>query len=191
MALQKYLLSIAVLAITPSIAIADGSASSRVTLKGTAEEVCVMPPPRATGSANASFDGETATISDLIDDATATVNPFSLQITYSGVMCNYNATVSLTSMRGGLQQIDGERNVAASSGTMLTEIDYVASISWGSVQTPALETAAHSGSARVDAVAGGANLADLILTVAAAKGETPVLLGTYEDTLIINIGPNP
>ncbi|MBC7869813.1 MAG: hypothetical protein H7Y09_03160 [Chitinophagaceae bacterium] len=181
----------AVMVASAAPAFGDSSGSSRITIRGTAEQVCVMPPPRSTGASNAAFDGDVATISDLIDDGTATVNPFSLQITYTNVMCNYNASVSLTSTRGGLQQIDGEQNVVSSSGALLNEIDYTAQLTWGGMALPVLDTTSLSGTGRVESLAGGANAADLVLTITAAKGDTPVLLGNYEDTLIINIGANP
>ena len=172
----------------PAEARAQDSATAQFTLTGTAIPVCNLPAPVTTGAAaNATFASNTITLTQFIDPQTALVNQSNLTVQFPNTLCNYNATVTLSSKNGGMVAGNGSV-IAGGSGTFLTKVPYTASASWGSFSL-ALDTSALSGAAAaVSKQTGGANSGNLLLTFATQASAAPVAQGTYQDVLTIKIG---
>ena len=106
---------------------------------------------------------------------------------FPNTLCNYNATITLSSKNGGMVASNG--SVIAADRDVLDEGSfYTASASWGSFSL-ALDTSALSGaSAAVSKQTGGANSGNLLLNFATQASAAPVAQGTYQDVLTIKIG---
>lgn len=169
---------------------AESDASMEFTIKGTAEKVCIMPSPSQTGGNNAGLNGQIIEIDDMINDANASLNQASITITFEDVMCNYAAEVVLKSLNGGMIRTSNTDVVpVGDSGNFIDEIDYNVVAHWGSLTLPDFSTAKQSDNYSVTMNAGGANKADLVLDIMINEVSDPVLLGQYQDDLIIEVGP--
>jgi hypothetical protein len=168
-----------------------GSASTQITLTGVAPNVCSLPAPNASGAAtNATFSNNTVSFTQFLDPLTALVNPSTISLTFAGTMCNYNATVSLSSKNGGLVASDAS-SVLSDAGTFLQKVPYTASVNWGRMSVLMLDTSATGTvGAIVSRPAGGANAADLVLSLTTSKSQLPVVSGTFTDIVTIKVSPS-
>lgn len=172
----------------PGEAIAKDSASARITMTGIAKSVCRLPSPSASNMNNASFDGTKIFIAELLDEETATVKASEVAITFPGVLCNYNAYLTLTSTNRGMIRTAGTDAALTGSGTFLDRLHYQIAVTWGSVKMNNFDTELLGADGKIVAQAGGANASDLYMKISMPKGNTPVLAGTYTDNVDINLG---
>jgi len=179
------LLSAAVL-FTAGVAKAADNASGELQIRGTAARVCQMPDPTAVNSGNASVQSMTVTVNDLINQQDATIQAWQASLIYTGVMCNYGATLSLRSLNGGMT-ISGPA-VQPVTGTFLTKVNYTAIAKWGNLPDLTLDTAA-KGTDPVSLQLLGSARADLLINLQTPASTTPLVEGLYTDTLIIKVGP--
>ncbi len=139
----------------------------------------------ATYSPTGSVAGGTVDFSSAIDSQRATLKDSSVQLTFSGSRCNYNAHVSIQSKSGGMLKTSGS---SAASGGFLNRIDYTALLSFCNTQVQ-LSTQTDGSTAQVtQCTLDGLNLSDLLLTISTTAGNTPLLAGHYEDILTVQIG---
>jgi hypothetical protein len=183
----------ALTALQPATAAADSEASMSFTIQGTAEQVCIMPDPTQSNASNASFGtGNTITVDEVIDDSDGTLNDASLKLSFKDVMCNYPARVVLRSEQGALVRTTNTDVTAVSgSGQFKEEIDYRVIGNWGSVSFPEFSTADGGPGYSVEVQASGANKADMNLDFIIDGSDEPVLLGSYKDTFVIEVGISP
>ena len=177
------------LMITPSLrAYAQDLASAQFTVTGTAIPVCNLPAPVTAGTAmNATFASNTITLPQFIDPQTALVNQSNLTVQFPNTLCNYNATVTLSSKNGGMIASNASA-IAGGSGTFLQKVPYTVAASWGNFSL-SLDTTALSGASNaVSKQTGGANAGNLALTFATQASAIPVAQGTYQDVLTIKVG---
>lgn len=179
------LLSAAVFFAASSANAAD-NASGELQLRGTSVRVCQMPDPTAVNSGNASVQSMTITVNDLINQQDATIQAWQASLIYSGVMCNYGATLSLRSLNGGMT-LTGPA-VQPVGGTFLSKVDYTATAKWGNQPNLTLDTAAN-GTDPVSLQLSGAAKADLLINLQTPASTTPLVEGLFQDTLIIKVGP--
>ena len=172
----------------PSGAIAKDSASARITMTGNAKSVCRLPSPSASNASNASFDGSKIVIGELLDEETATVKASEVAITFPGVLCNYNANLTVTSTNRGMTRTAGTDVALTGSGTFLDRLHYQIAVSWGSVKIDNFDTALLLSDGKIVRESGGANASDLYMKISMPKGNAPVLAGTYTDNIDINLG---
>ena len=167
---------------------ASDSATTQFTITGTAPNICSLPAPQTTGTANnATFASNTVNITQLVNPTTALVVPSSLALQFPNTLCNYNATVSLQSKSGGLISSGGS-TIASGSGTFLQNVPYTVTASWGSFNLT-LDTSKLSGSSMTaSSQTGGAIAGNLTLTFATQASALPVLQGAYQDTVTFKIG---
>lgn len=174
-------------ALAPQANAASDRASSSFTLKGEAKPVCVMPAPRAAGSGVTYNEG--VIIFDEFLQPDLTLNAGTVTITFPATMCNYNTMLSLTTASGAMRNRDPAATVAGDANSFLTEVDYTASLTWGSVSMPVLDTSQLGAGAAVEKIVGGANVGDLTLTIKTEGGTVPVVRGLYDDVITLDIGP--
>ena len=179
---KSLLLALALFGV-PGQAGADQSSSTQISITGVAWPVCQLPSPKAAGSSYASFDNSTVTFTQFLDPQTALVQPSNITLRFAGAMCNYNANVSLSSKNGGLVS-SSTPTALSGAGSFLQIVPYTVTAAWGTVGVT-LDT---STGTSATAPAGGANAADLTLTIATQKSALPVMQGVYQDTLIVKIG---
>ena len=159
------------------------SASMSFSVTGNAVPVCVLGAMSAGGGANnATFSTNQISLTTFIDPSTALVNASAMTLQTSNAMCNYNAYVTLTSQNGGLTSSNASGVV---SGTFLTSVPYTVTAQWGSLNV-ILDTT--NNNKKVQVPVGGANVGSLSLTFATQKSSTPVVQGTYQDTVTLTIG---
>jgi hypothetical protein len=163
------------------------SASGELQIQGVAQPVCLMPDPTAVNSGNASVQSMTVTVNNLIDQQTARIQAWQASLNYPGVMCNYGATLSLRSLNGGMKPVGP--TLTAVGGTFLTQANYTATATWGTLPNLVLNTASN-GTDPVSLVSPGPNLADLLVSIQSPASTSPLSEGTYQDTLIIKVGPS-
>lgn len=163
------------------------SGSSELSLEGTAKRVCRMPDPSNEGSgSNTAVQSVNITVANLINEQDATLLPWQANLRYADVMCNYGASLRLKSVRGGLKIVG---NVATPvGGNFLTHVDYTATATWGAV-TPLILNTAVQQDQEVMVVVPGANKADLVLQLQSPGSTLPVVEGSFQDTLILAVGP--
>jgi hypothetical protein len=169
-----------------SSAQASDTASTEFEITGTAPPVCRFSQHTTPNAQNASLDGTMIEINQLLDEINATVKQSKLELTFPNVMCNYNAYLVVSSANGGMQRDQGSDIAVADSGSFLDHVDYKVAAVWGSVAIEDLDTSTGQKSAWKEA--GGANSADLIVTVTTDQGTVPVYQGHYSDTLTIKVG---
>lgn len=189
---MKYL-SLILLSLTSSVlcgmepAKAADSASGELQLRGTAPRVCQMPDPTAVNSGNASVQSMTVTVNNLVNQQDSTIQAWQASLSYAGVMCNYSATLSLRSLRGGMKIVGLAPQPVG--GTFLTQVDYTATAKWGNLPDLILNTASN-GTDPVSVVSPGPNKADLLVSLNTPASTAPLVEGQFQDTLIIKVGPS-
>jgi hypothetical protein len=172
----------------PAAAQQSGTASTEITIKGTADPVCAMTAPVPNGEVNTSYAQNTITISNFINQTDATVLPSSITLRFPQVMCNTKAKVALTSANGGLVPTTPIADAVAGSGNFLKKVSYAVNGTWGQVSLPTLDTAQNTvPGASVETLAPGANSSELVLTVSTVQGTVPVIQGVYQDTLTVKV----
>lgn len=171
---------------SPAAAQSTGSASTTLTLRGTAQPVCTMPAPQAEASGPVTFSNGVIDFGQLIDSGSALVKGSAITLTFPGVMCNYNAMLSVTTEKGGLVNTDSAAAAAAASAGFLSRVDYAMRVRWGTLEFSSIANLTPGGGLKQ--ATGGANLGDLILTIETQEGTTPVLQGQYEDTVTVRVG---
>jgi hypothetical protein len=176
------------LCLAQSQVFAQDSGSTQFTITGTAPNICALPAPAATGTANnATFASNTVTLTQFLNPNTALVNPSSLAVQFPNTLCNYNATVSLSSKSGGMVA-SNTSTIAGGSGTFLQNVPYTVTANWGSFSL-LLDTSTSNGSTlSVSKQTGGANAGNLTLTFATQVSALPVAQGSYQDTVTVKIG---
>ena len=123
-------------------------------------------------------------INQLVDPATAQLQPASILLSLNGI-CNNAHTFAIQSNAGGLQTSNG-----ATPG-FSSHVNYSASVLWGG-SSSSLQTSGMPGQSSPMAIVPGAFAGTLQLqfTVAAdgANG-LPLLAGTYSDNIVITFKP--
>jgi hypothetical protein len=165
---------------------AADSDSVEIRINGQAKSVCALPAQPDSATVNAQFSNNVLTIDKLIDDNTAIVKASSANLTFRQTMCNYGATITLATLNGGMTS-DGV-TTDLTGGSFLKRVDYKVRGSWGSLQLTELDTAGALAGEQVTTLAGGANNGDLTLTIVTEDGNTPVVAGMFDDTLVLKIG---
>jgi hypothetical protein len=165
---------------------AADSDSVEIRISGEAKPVCALPAQPDSATVNAQFSNNVLTIDKLLDDNTAIVKASSANLTFRQVMCNYGATITLATQKGGMTS-DGV-TTDLTGGSFLKRVDYKVRGSWGNLQLTELDTAGASPGAQVTTQAGGANNGDLTLTILTEDGNTPVVEGVFDDLLVLKIG---
>jgi hypothetical protein len=160
---------------------ADANASANFDVRGTAPAVCLMPEPTNTGNSNATVSNKTITITTLINQADARVQPWSSTFFFNQVMCNYNAVVRITSDNRGMTPTQAVPNVG---GQFLNKINYTVNANWGGVSLTLNTLDAASASVP----SGGANQGDLTLVISTLASSLPLVEGVFQDTIRINLG---
>lgn len=174
--------------LTPSVQAQNASASTQFTVTGTAPNICVLPAPQTTGTANnATFASNTVNITQFVNQNTALVNASNLSLQFPGTLCNYNATVSIQSKSGGLVSANGSA-VASGSGAFLQSVPYTVNATWGSVNLTLDTSTANGSTMTVSAPTNGATSGNLTLLFATQASSLPVPQGTYQDTVTVKIG---
>ena len=203
--MKKIILSVASAALVAgyaTIAMSAASDDTKITITGTAENVCrvggvAASDPTASAVTNVTSttldnDASTLTITDFIVDATAILNDAASTLTYADSYCNYAHSISMSAANGGL---DHDGVVTVTGGTFTQHVNYTATATMGSqsnVLTLAESTTAVHGATAVKSTAtavAGANRADLTVAIDIDQSPTdPVLAGVFTDTLCIQIG---
>ena len=123
-------------------------------------------------------------INQLVDPATAQLQPASISLSLNGI-CNNAHTLVIQSNGGGLQ---------TSAGATLgfsNHVDYSASVLWGGT-SGSLQTSGAAGQSSSLAVVPGAFAGTLQLQIIVAAGGAnglPLLAGAYADTITITFKP--
>ena len=192
--MKKLVLLAAGAALLAGPAFAAPSASNDITINGTAPQVCTLGNPNTTGSAtNATFAGTTVSVTALASATDASLNQTSVTLRYAG-LCNYAHNVGLKSANGGLVNASGAANApVAGSGTFIQRVGYTATANWaGANDVLATSNSTTSyvapGVVKANWSVAGANQGNLDVNVAIASSSTPVVAGTYGDTLTVGIG---
>ncbi len=170
--------------------LAADTSTTVVTLSGTAPSTCNIPTaPSAPSASNMTLAGggtaaaNTVNVSSIFDATTGALTGGNITLRFGNVICNYNATVGLRTLNGNLTAAAG----TIVGGTFLNDIDYTAQATWGAAPVATLNATGTAG-ATTNVVSGGANVADLDLTITVAPSATPVIGGTYSDTLTLQVG---
>jgi hypothetical protein len=178
-----------VIAMAPFLpAYAQDSGSTQIEITGRAQPVCTLSPSTQTAGANASYANNKLTISSLIDPATAKINSAIAEITFSEVMCNYKAVVSLSTLNAGLVPAVP---VTDPDGVFLTKVPYTVTGSWGSFALPTLNTATAAPASAIIKEADGARRNSLVLNFATVQSDTPLVAGDFSDVLELKVGAAP
>lgn len=127
-------------------------------------------------------------IDNLIDPQSAQLLPGSISITLKGA-CNHAHSISLSTSRGGLHSAHGA--VDGKNGGFLDHVHYIARLTWAS-STTEMHTADLLGQPTRPVVFGGAFSGFLQLQVILDQPETkntPIIAGSYSDSLFLTIKP--
>jgi hypothetical protein len=173
--------------VLPSTAIAQDRAvnGGRLELGGTAPTACAIRTPSGGNGINATFEATGGAsgrirISELVDATTATSRAASIDLVVP-VICNGPHRVTLRSGNRGLRR-DGAQ-VAA--GGFSSTLPYSLNIVWGSDRS----SSRSDGGAPLILRANEARSGQLSLQVALARGDTPLVAGTYSDQNILEFQP--
>lgn len=169
---------------------AADTATTVITLSGVAPSTCNIPTaPTAPSATNMTLSGggtaaaNTVDVSSIFNTTTGALTGGNITLRFGNVVCNYNATIGLRTTNGNLTAAAG----TIVGGTFLNDIDYSATATWGAAPVATLN-ATGTPATTVNQAAGGANVADLDLTITVAPSATPVIGGTYSDTLTLQVG---
>lgn len=170
----------------------DGGGGS-VGVGGQANPVCsFQAAPRQVNSSNMSLSSATINsgqinVDELIDEATAFLNVASIDIEILGI-CNQPHHLSLLTTKGGLAP---EAQATPVDGSFSHHINYLVEVDWAG-RTIVLQTDAVAGRRAESGLIDGPNSGalNISLTIDGSTNEmtTPVISGTYSDSLIIQIG---
>ncbi len=130
------------------------------------------------------LSGGAVSFNQAIDKNTAKLKQSSIELSFSEARCNYRANLSIKSMNGGMINNNNLQQVSS----FLNKINYIATASFCGVSTQINTDSTSFPNASKLCSISGVNQSDLILTIETSQGNTPLLAGTYEDTLVIKIG---
>jgi hypothetical protein len=164
-------------------------ATSDITMQGQVANTCgFLSGPVPSNTNNASLTDATVgtpiVTFDLADATTANLKASTIRLTFGG-MCNYSpTTLSLKSTKGGL--IAGSAPALPISG-FLTRIDYTATAQWGTASAGFTTDGSLPIVSNSSAVNSPRNV-NLVLNIMIDAATTPVIAGTYTDTLTVQLG---
>ena len=182
-------------------ALASNFASNGIAISGTSPDTCTLDSGTQNSASNATYTGgagsSTLAIGALASSTDASLQATSAEITFVG-MCNYAHTVSISSANSGLVNTSSSNDPIAGSGLFIQKVGYNATYTWAGADTsraglnlsnsssPSHGTGTSTNGATVSV--GGANQGNLVLDFAIPASATPVVAGTYNDTLTITLG---
>ncbi|MGH1351625.1 MAG: hypothetical protein ACRBBN_12595 [Methyloligellaceae bacterium] len=130
------------------------------------------------------LNGGAVSFNQAIDKNTARLKQSTIHLLFPGARCNYRAYLSIKSVRGGMVNSENLQQVSS----FLNKIDYTASATFCGISTQFNTVGTGlSGSSKQCSITNAAQ-SDLNLTIQTIPGNTPLLAGTYNDTLVIKIG---
>jgi hypothetical protein len=162
----------------------DSTGRQQFEIAALAPPACLVGSGTSTGGSNAAFQADGATggivqITALADPDTAQGNAAEMQVIVP-VICNSAHAITVSSANGGLLRSGGAR---ASLGGFLQFLPYRVDYTWaGQDVSGASDTAAALG-LQVPSPGQG----DLQVAISLAATDTPLVAGSYEDTLLIEI----
>ncbi len=156
-------------------AMALESATSEVAVGGTATNVCSV---ATGGTIGAGFS-----ISNIISGDNVDLSKNFTSTNIGTVTCNYQAYVGLKSLNWGVTT-----GATAPSG-FAKKVNYTASLSWGG-QTASIDTStsAPTDNKDVKQISAIASTGAALLSFTAATSADPLVVGTYADTLTVQVG---
>jgi hypothetical protein len=174
-----------------SSAMAAATAEARVQVSGTVANTCTLAATETFSGTGANKTAADAVFLTLADETNATLKASNFEMTFKA-MCNSAHEVTLRSTKGGLVQTN-ETPVDVREGTFIKRIGYEAKVIWAAtpvVVAPSTNVGTSVGQGEMTARGSvtGAKDGDLRLQVAVTAVNTPVVSGTFSDTLTINIG---
>lgn len=185
--------TILLLAALPAAFLGSGSAQAQETnrvsrqleLNATAASGCVVRTPRALASSNAAFSatgdtGGRVVLTRLVDPDTALPRASSVELAIPAT-CNASHRITAVSAKGGLGRIGATGPSAQGFAELLP---YALRVVWAGTQT---ERASNSGSLAL-AIPNGAT-GDIALRLSTPDGGTPLVAGSYDDTIVIQLQP--
>lgn len=197
----RFLVStVSALSMLGGAAFANDTATDDLDLEGTQANVCVLTAPADTDVALGTLGG---------DDAVLASGDIDAEVSFGDSYCNFAHTLTLSSENGALVNDDADGLAApGTSDDIASSIDYIAAIAdgeWGAALTLNTSTNTATGAAedndvdidtafRNDAAATGGNddadgLTITIDDLGSDVDGTPLLTGTYADTLTVTLGP--
>ena len=184
-------------------AFADPSASNAISISGSSPDTCTLDPGTQSAATNATFTpgagASTLAIGTLASATDATLQTTSATITFVG-MCNYAHNIGLQSANSGLQNGTAGNDPVAGSGSFIKKVGYTASYVWAGHTSTGTERLVFANDVGIGAGASavlkksdnvtvaGANQGNLVLHFDIASSSTPVVSGSYSDTLTVKIG---
>jgi len=189
---------------------AQANDSNVLSMGGTSPDICLVRGQAvASLPTNATLSGETyavgtIAVTNLANAANANLQAASITLTIPA-MCNGLHSVTLTSATGGLQNLLlGTNPVQTGSGNFVRKVGYTVGYTWGNEPaaagegftflndvgaggSPASGTPVNSAQNPV----AGANDGNLVMTINIAALATPVVQGSYSDTLTIAFASTP
>lgn len=186
--MKRFLLAgAAIVALGAGGAWAQDFQSESFTLQGTQDDVCTLGTFAHGDTASGStFDGTTLTLT--LSDSTALLPSFGVTLT-ADAMCNFDSLpVAISSANTGMT-ID---TAVASVGEFIDTIHYTADVDWHtSADILGIDTSTEDEDSDSDLI--NAHNGDLVIVISSIGSQvgTPVLAGSYSDTLTIEIGTEP
>lgn len=180
--MNRFLTAAAAIALLSGAALAAPSGTNNITITGNVADTCTL--ALTSASANASVSGATSTVTlgtSMADASTALPLAWTAQFNVSA-MCNYSHNVGFKSTNGGL-------TTASSAVGFANEQEYTASLT-GFGATKSFDTAVSGTTADNDAGRAPAVASSATLALAGSTGATPLLSGSYQDTLTVQVGAN-
>lgn len=181
----------AVAAAFASPALASGNGPNGIGVSGTATNTCTLSAPTLVASSDAVLNSSTpttasVTISNFVNPANAQyVDGVSITLNFNG-MCNYASKFQSQTTSGAMKNTTP---VVAGSGPFISSLNYNALLQWAS-QNSVLNTdgtALKKGSLK--SVAGAfSGTAQLSITLLDPSSTNPLLAGSFNDTLTVQIG---
>jgi hypothetical protein len=171
---------------TVSAGLAADSGTAQLGVSGTAPAICSMASPSAVNSGNTAIQATNVTVTSLIKDTDATIQPWQATLNFPAVMCNYAAFLTISSQYGGMKIVGTA--VQPVGGQFLTTVHYTVTAKWGPLDEITLDTAA-DGTDPVSIQAAGAVQGDLLVTIQSPASTLPLVQGDYQDTIFVKVGP--
>jgi hypothetical protein len=183
--MRLLLITAAALAL-PGLALAQttNTGHGRLDLTGTAPSACLISTPTAAAGANTTFQSTGAqqgqvTITQLADPTTA--QPVAATINLAlPIICNAAHRVTISTTNGGLARVGGS---GQTTGGFREFLPYSVSASWAGQTATATSTA--GATVTINANDGAAGQLSLVIQV--PGGGTPLIAGTYDDQVVIQL----
>lgn len=159
--------------------------SRQLELNATASSACVLRDPRAVSSTNAAFSstgdsGGRIVLTRLVDPDTSVPRAASAELAIPAT-CNASHRVIAISTKGGLGRISS----AGTPGQEFTQsLPYALRLIWAGTRA---EQASNAGSLALEIPNGATG--DIALRVATPEGGMPLVAGSYDDTIVIQLQP--